>query len=288
MSDKTACSVFDDLLPIWQQGNASPETCKWIEAHLEECPACRDKIDPYRESVREHERAEQQSEKEYFRLMRRRARRPLRLAGAAAFAVILVIYLYLPLGIGEYRLSKGQLDSLMQQLAANNTHYYEEWLPEVSVADCRILGATRKGDTGTLYAWIDEGDYVSLNGKSYTMSGGSYPAKLSFTLRNDEVLLTGISLPEDGELYARSLRKLYPLRFYLRERHYERTRSGGDPKLEKDLGRKIQEALGTPLVTDEYLDIEEDGRYVIWRSVDSEDGSFETETLEQGRLEKRS
>lgn len=38
---KTPCNVIRDLLPLYQDGVCSPESCQLVEAHMAECPQCR-------------------------------------------------------------------------------------------------------------------------------------------------------------------------------------------------------------------------------------------------------
>lgn len=38
---KIPCNVIRDLLPLYQDGVCSPESCQLVEAHMEECPQCR-------------------------------------------------------------------------------------------------------------------------------------------------------------------------------------------------------------------------------------------------------
>ena len=42
---KTECSIVRDLLPLYIEDMVSPETAKYIGAHLAECPECRAELD---------------------------------------------------------------------------------------------------------------------------------------------------------------------------------------------------------------------------------------------------
>ena len=76
-----------------------------------------------------------------------------------------------------------------------------------------VFKTETKGDTLTVYGVFSVGNYGFLSENLVEVSGtGSIPARLTFEKAEDGTLtLTSWEEPEDGSLYAESLKKLFPL-----------------------------------------------------------------------------
>jgi len=77
-----------------------------------------------------------------------------------------------------------------------------------------ILGHDEKSDITTVYALTMYGEYGFEDGNFVKVSGsGIIPAVFTFTNAKDGLAFSKIQYPEDGERYAESIKKLFPLTY---------------------------------------------------------------------------
>ena len=77
-----------------------------------------------------------------------------------------------------------------------------------------ILGYDEKSDITTVYALTMYGEYGFEDGNFVKVSGsGIIPAVFTFANSKDGLVCSKIQYPEDGERYAKSIKKLFPLTY---------------------------------------------------------------------------
>jgi len=201
-------------------------------------------------------------------------------------AMFALIYFLVPGVLGDKKISPEQKSSLMQQYVADNELSYEKFMPDKWFAACHIYGAKKKGGELLVYAHVTDLEFVVLNGKAYDVSGSSAPCVMHTRVDGDKLKLVSTEYPEDGEYYLESIRKMFPLRYYLK---YAVRESITPIDLGEELRDKVRREWDVE-VSDNLLFIDDESNtYEIIKTYDDMDEngeySFETETIEEGVLE---
>lgn len=202
---------------------------------------------------------------------------------AAALFLLLIIstivYIMVPLGIGEYVLSPQMKNEFVEIYndKYNNNLIYSQYVDEYPLSVCVIYGATRQNDAGTVYAQICSGVYDEIDGEvyySHSLVQGYFAVNVSYDgshikditkvdRTNDE--LGGYGVASD----------IIPERFYRRVK-YDYIHHFGISQL---LDKKVERLLGKKVSENELTIDETDGSYDI---TDVED-----HIVKEGKLPKR-
>ncbi|MBP1760984.1 MAG: peptidase family protein [Firmicutes bacterium] len=118
-----------------------------------------------------------------------------------------------------------------------------------------IIGHDEKSDITTVYALTMYGEYGFEDGNFVKVSGsGVIPAVFTFTNAKDGLVCTKIAYPEDGERYAKSIKKLFPLTY----RHRALSPSDSDRQdltsLERAYAASYLKKIGRDAVIGDYGD----------------------------------
>lgn len=180
-----------------------------------------------------------------------------------------------------------QMDSLLKQVSKSELSGYfgeEENDCNITVepfAVAEIYGIDKDGDQCKAYAYLRLSNMVAHNDKAYEISGGAGDVIIKFSFKNEDVSLTGVDWSDDGELKSEWLKENYPEECQNKANAYGENSN----KLDGALKEKVEKALGVPLETEEYLEIDTDkGTYEIWKSKNDQGAVFDTETIETGKL----
>ena len=189
-------------------------------------------------------------------------------------------------------LSQSEMEQLMQQVAEKDVETdYTEYVPDEAFANAEIFGIDRDGDNATAYAYLFTADYVTFKGKAYQQSAALGTALIRFRYGNNGIELKKIKWNLGGELYQTWLDENFPVEYAEEsKKYYGETDENGVNKhvaeLKRGLIRQVEDKMGVPVETENVLDIEDDGKYSLWREK-AETPVFDTEVLEKGRLKKR-
>ena len=187
----------------------------------------------------------------------------------------------------ETKLSDAEYESLMKQVAQKDVDIcYDEYLRDEAFAVAEVFGVDREGDQGTAYAYLNEGDYVVLKGKAYILSGSAGEVILKYNYTDGDVILSEVEWGDLGELKEGWIKENFPAIYLERANAYSPYDVNGKSILEVKLIEKVENALGVPVETESFLEIDTDkGTYEIWRVKDDHGATFDTETMETGKLE---
>lgn len=186
-------------------------------------------------------------------------------------------------------LSDAQLESLMKQVAESDvTKSYGDYLrDEAFFANAEVFGIDRDGDQGTAYAYLYDGEYVVLKDKAYEMSGSAGEVMIKFIYGKDDVTLSEVIWSADGEEHEKWMKENFPAEYLKKSKNYKAYDANGRSVLSSKLRKTVEEALGVPVESENLLMIDTDkGTYEIIKTIDGDDGTFDTETLETGNLKE--
>ena len=281
MSTKMSCDMIRDLLPSYLDELTSDESNQAINEHLRSCENCRNELERLK-GVRKKEGEERRkAEIAYMKLLRRRQRRPAILIVALALFMAGLVYVFVPLGIGEDSITAQQKASLMEQYVTAEECEYRDFLPDKWVASCLIYGVERKGDKGSIYADVRDEEFVKFKGKAYNMSGGSGPVKINVRFNGDKIRFVSVKYPEDGTYMISSLKKMYPFRFYIRMKFLNACGTVVYDRVEALQNKKIKKLWGASIEVKDLLEVKPNGSYTITRFYG--DGT-EMKVIERGKL----
>lgn len=184
-------------------------------------------------------------------------------------------------------LNDAQLESLMKQVAENDvTKSYGDHLRDEAFANAEVFGIDRDGDKGTVYAYLYDGEYVVLKDKAYEMSGSAGEVIIKFTYGEDDVILSEIIWSADGDDHENWMKENFPAEALRKAKNYKAYDLNGRSILGSKINETVEEALGVPVETENLLMIDTDnGTYELIKTIDGDDGTFDTETLETGNFE---
>lgn len=183
-------------------------------------------------------------------------------------------------------LSDTELESLMKQVAESDvTKSYGKYLKDEAFATAEIFGIDRAGDQGTAYAYLYDGEYVVLKDKAYEMSGSAGEVIIKFNYGEEDVTLSEVIWSADGDEHENWLKENFPVEYLKKANTYTVYDANGKSVLGSKLEKMVEKAFGVPVESDNLLMIDMDkGTYEIIKTIDGEDGTFDTETLETGKL----
>lgn len=106
-----------------------------------------------------------------------------------------------------------ELEEFVSQalLNDNKSVYYEGECPAEGHI---IFGAETKNNTTYVYTYISYANFGFENGNFVEVSGGSMPAVFAFDSADYELI--NVTYPEDGDLYAPSIKKMFPKKYVSR------------------------------------------------------------------------
>lgn len=275
---RVECGIIRDLLPSYADGLTSEVSNEIIEEHLAVCEDCRAALDKMLSG--ESERAERirKEEKAYLRYVNRKRKRPLILGVLSIALSLILIYLFVPGVIGDVSINREQKASITEQYESRHELYYEDYFPDRWFADIKIYGIERKNKGRLLvYADVSDAEYVRLNGKAYDVGGSSGCRVLHVKTDGDELKLDGVVVPEDGEMHNESLRKLFPMRYYIRM--MLAGGDGGNYRGDK-IKKRVTEVWNVEASDDMMVIDEEEGTYRIYQ----DDDNYDAAPIEEGRL----
>lgn len=183
-------------------------------------------------------------------------------------------------------LSDAEMTSLMKQVAENDvSRSYGDHLKDEVFADAEIFGIDREGDQGTAYAYLYDGEYVVFKDKAYEMSGSAGEVIIKFTYGEDDVTLSEIIWSADGDDHENWMKENFTAEALRKAKSYKAYDSNGRSILGSKVNETAEGALGVPVETENLLMIDIDnGTYELIKTIDGDDGTFDTETLESGNL----
>ena len=183
-------------------------------------------------------------------------------------------------------LNDAEMASLMRQVADSDvSRSYGEYLKDEAFADAEVFGIERDGDQGTAYAYLYDGEYVVFKDKAYEMSGSAGEAMIKFVYGEDDVTLSEIIWSADGGEHEKWMKENFPAEALRRAKNYKAYDSNGKSILGSKVNETVEGALGVPVETENLLMIDIDnGTYELIKTMDGNDGTFDTETLETGKL----
>ena len=191
---------------------------------------------------------------------------------------------------GESILEGSNLSDLMQQVADSEiSKSYEEYLPDEALANAEVFGE----EDGKVYAYLNTQEFVILDGKAYSMSGGSGEAIISYTRSDDGIKLENVEWSADGGNHDQWIEENFPEPYLSKWKSYESHDENGFLKLDTKMIAKAEEKLGVPVERENLLTIDtEKGTYKIEKTIETgtpgeDDYSFDTETVKEGKLEKK-
>lgn len=187
-------------------------------------------------------------------------------------------------------LESDTLSDLMQQVADSEiAKSYEEYLPDEALANCEVFGE----EDGKAYVYLNTEEYVVLDGTAYNVSGGSGEAIIYYEQSDDGIKLAKVDWSADGGNHDKWIEDNFPEPYLSEWKSYEAYDENGFLKLNTKMIAKAEEQLGVPVERENLLTIDpETGAYKIEKTIESgspeEDNySFDTETVKEGKLEKR-
>ena len=183
-------------------------------------------------------------------------------------------------------LSDEDLVALMKQVAESDVaDSYGDYLRDEAFADAEVFGIDKDGELYSAYAYLFEGEYVVLKDKAYMMSGSSGEVIIRYKYGDKGITLSEVVWSADGGEHYKWLKKNFPAKYLKKARSYEAHDADGRNILGLKLDETAGKALGVPVETDNLLEIDtEKGTYRIIRTIDGEDGRFDTEIIETGKI----
>ena len=179
-------------------------------------------------------------------------------------------------------------DDTMKQVAESDvTKSYGDHLRDEAFANAEVFGIDRDGDQGTAYAYLYDGEYVVLKDKAYEMSDSAGEVMIKFIYGKDDVTLSEVIWSADGEEHEKWMKENFPAEYLKKSKNYKAYDANGRSVLGSKLRKTVEEALGVPVESENLLMIDTDkGTYEIIKTIDGDDGTFDTETLETGNLKE--
>ena len=123
------CDIIRDLLPVYADGLASPETVRLVETHLADCESCRALLDQMREPVLAYDPVENAEFKKILKKQHHRNSKKIALISAAAvlaFLLLLLAILWFAdvfYYVGTYEAPNGQVKTAVYNRDIT------EWIP---------------------------------------------------------------------------------------------------------------------------------------------------------------
>ena len=195
----------------------------------------------------------------------------------AVIAIIILLMLFTPLNISQYRLNAAQRQSLCDAIVDVDPDEEGAFKNSAVVASVDIFGISGLGKKKTVYGYLYEGLYVEANGKGYDISGGLFEFMADIKIDGDTVSI--IKEYGDGVSTMSTLKEM-PLRYRCKWKLY--VGMGMDQWLRVRTQKKVKDVLGVPADTINTLSIDgEEGTYMIY---DWDNEKNEPDVKYQGKI----
>ena len=185
-------------------------------------------------------------------------------------------------------LTSDEYDALMWQISDQEELQYQKYIPDEGFAEAEVFGVDRDGDNGTAYATLSTGEYVTLKGKAYFMSGGQGEVIIKFKYTDEQPELSEVIWSADGDDHEAWLEENFPAEYLKKARAYNGYDETGKSILQNEIEKEVETEMKVPVETENLLEIDlEKGTYEIIKTIESgegEDYTFDTETIEKGKL----
>lgn len=187
-------------------------------------------------------------------------------------------------------LSEDQMDDLYKQAAEKALELqYADYMPDELFGHAEPFNIARDGDKGTWDVYLGASEYVALDGKAYEMSGSYGEAILKFDYTADGPKLTELIWSADGGDHDQWIKDNFSEEGYKNWENWRKDDEGRDFIIET-IEKEASDSLGVPVEKDNLLEIDkEKGTYQIVKTIESgdtaEDYTFDTEVVEEGKLE---
>ena len=183
------------------------------------------------------------------------------------------------------------LKTLYEQVAKTHTKNYQDLFKptdDQAFATAEIFGIDRTGNTAKMYVFAATGEYVSLKGKAYNVSGGQGEAIFNIEYTNGGANLKSIDWSDSGAGHDKWVKNNFPKAYYDKSVAYHPSEDNGKSKLMKALDAEAERIMGLPVEQNNLLNIDTDSRtYEIVQTKESGTGAdykFETITIDKGKL----
>ena len=208
-------------------------------------------------------------------------------------AVLLVSALYVfttAAAEDQEELTPSDMEILMKQVAESEaTRNYADLVPDVVFANAEVFGIDSEGEHAAMYCRLNAFEYVVFKEKAYLMSGSAGEAIISFDYTEDGPKLTAVEWSADGSDHDKWMKENFPAEYLEKSNNYDAYDEDGNNLLMKEMEKTVEEVMGAPVEKEDLLFSDaEEGTYEIIRTIESgdtpEDYTFETETIDSGRI----
>jgi hypothetical protein len=182
-------------------------------------------------------------------------------------------------------LDEAGIDALAEQVAADSFDFaYKDFMTDEGYAVIEVFDEERDGDDGKAYVHLDTGEFVVFKDKAYLVSGSSGEAIITFTY-GEKPTLKDIEWSADGSDHEKWLED----NFTAKAKEANEKFLASDETAMTDLYKKAEEGLNVKVETEDLFIADlEAGTYELIKVIESgetaEDYTFDTETLETGKL----
>ena len=183
------------------------------------------------------------------------------------------------------------MKTILEQVAKTKEKVYKDLFKATEdqvFASAEVFGLDRTGDTGKMYVFAAVGEYISLKGKAYFVSGMQGEAIFNIEYSNGGANLKSIDWSEDGAGHDKWVKDNFPKAYYEKATAYHPSEDNGKGALMKAIDAEAEKMMGVPVEQKYLINIDMDAKtYEIFDTKESGSGAnykFETITVEKGKL----
>ena len=183
------------------------------------------------------------------------------------------------------------MKTILEQVANTKEKVYKDLFKATEdqvFASAEVFGLDRTGDTGKMYVFAAVGEYISLKGKAYFVSGMQGEAIFNIEYSNGGANLKSIDWSEDGAGHNKWVKDNFPKAYYEKATAYHPSEDNGKGALMKAIDAEAEKMMGVPVEQKYLINIDMDAKtYEIFDTKESGSGAnykFETITVEKGKL----
>ena len=183
------------------------------------------------------------------------------------------------------------MKTILEQVANTKEKVYKDLFKATEdqvFASAEVFGLDRTGDTGKMYVFAAVGEYISLKGKAYFVSGMQGEAIFNIEYSNGGANLKSIDWSEDGAGHDKWVKDNFPKAYYEKAMAYHPSEDNGKGALMKAIDAEAEKMMGVPVEQKYLINIDMDAKtYEIFDTKESGSGAsykFETITVEKGKL----
>ena len=183
------------------------------------------------------------------------------------------------------------MKTILEQVAKTKEKVYKDLFKATEdqvFASTEVFGLDRTGDTGKMYVFAAVGEYISLKGKAYFVSGMQGEAIFNIEYSNGGANLKSIDWSEDGAGHDKWVKDNFPKAYYEKATAYHPSEDNGKGALMKAIDAEAEKMMGVPVEQKYLINIDMDAKtYEIFDTKESGSGAnykFETITVEKGKL----